>query len=211
MADEKEDRTARAIRERRERAGVTRRVDDVSGTTAAAASHAKPEEPGQPARSRLSEEKRAEIRREIEALNDRPVMRARRIAQYVVEGVEQREIADALGVGRPWVSKRIALTQAPPEVLQQIEFGRLTEHRYYNDRAGVEAELTGDVRDPKFQRALTMPITLDAARAVAEILAHLAASLGAIPIRLDSKATKKQLGEIINLRAAELRSLFIKK
>lgn len=200
---EKEDRTARTIRERRERAahGRTPPQTTVQENTP---------KPSLPAPS-LTEEKRAEIRREIEGLKDRPVMRARRLAQYQAEKLSQGDIAEALGVRQPWISKRIALMQAPPEVLQQIEAGTLSENHYYNNRAEIEQSLTGASRTMLRDRPIPLTITLDAGRALAEILTQLAHNHNTIPIRLDDKATKKEIAEVLNLRATEIRQFVVKK
>lgn len=213
---EKEDRTARAIRERRERAGMTQKLATVP--TAAPVILPVPilgqqiPAPGQtPTRSRLSEDKKAEIRREIDSLKDRPVIRARKLAYYHSSGISQEEIAVALGVGQPWVSKRIALTQASPEVLQQIEMGALTETGYYNKRGEMEARLTGTTRSSRRRRPATMPITIDAARAVIEILEHVARKHNAPPVNTDSLDDSRLLSVIIDMRAGELRDAMVKK
>lgn len=204
MADQdSEDRIARRIRERREHAGRN---------------HAKvtppPAEPTAPStvpETGLTNEKRAEIRREVESLKDRPVERARRLAQYMAEGLSQGDLALALGVQQPWVSKRVALAKAPIEVLQQIEAGTITENYYYNNRAEIEMQLVGQSRRPLRERPIPVTISLDTARALAEILATLAVQHQAVPIRLDDKATKNEVAEILNLRAGEIRALVVKK
>lgn len=201
MADDREDRTARAIRERRERAGLGPQRTGTPGVPAMPAADTIGDSKPSP-KPRLSDEQKAEIRREIESLKDRPILCGRRIKEYEDRGVLQKDIADALGVKPAWVSKLVALTQAPPEILQQIESGQLSVFSYHNRRS----ELTGGDK-----RILTMPITIEAGRAVAEILEHIAALQGAIPVRLEAGATKKQLCEIINHRAADLRSLFVKR
>lgn len=199
---EKERWAARVIRERREQANA-------QSTSTPAPPVKTPDIAVRP--KGLSDEKRAEIRREVEALKDRPVMRARRLAQYVAEGVTQGDIALALGVQQPWVSKRLALIQAPPEVLQQIEAGTLTENHYYNNRTEIELQLTGALSRPLRDRPIPLTITLETGRALAEILVELAKRHEAVPIRLDDKAGKKEIAEILNLRAPELRALMVKK
>ena len=203
MAEEKEDRTARAIRERREHAGLGKQQGSGGhGIPPIPIASAPTDASNRSAKPRLSDEKKAEIQREIESLRDRPILCGRRLKQYEDSGVLQKDIADALGVKPAWVSKLMALTQAPPEILQRIESGQLSVFSYHNNRA----ELTGNDK-----RLLTMPISIEAGRAVAEILELIATQQGAIPVRLDASATKKQLGEIINHRAAELRFLMTKK
>lgn len=196
----REDRTARAIRERRERAG---RIPDPSPAGGPTQNEYLPV----PTPGRDAARQHAEIRREIEALKDRPVERARRLAEYVADGVSQNALAAALGVGQPWVSKRLALTRAPVEVLQQIEAGTITENYYYSHRAEIEMRLAGG--GPPVSRPVPLTITLEAGRALAEILAVLAAQLHSAPIRIDERPTRKHIREILNLRAEEIRSLVV--
>lgn len=213
---EKEDRTARAIRERRERAGMTQQPATVP--TAAPVIPPVPilgqqiPAPGQtPTRSRLSEDKKAEIRREIESLKDRPVIRARKLAYYHSSGISQDDIAAALGVGQPWVSKRIALTKALPEALLQIEMGTLTETGYYNKRGDMKTNLTDTSRSSRRRKLVTMPINIDAARAVVEILEYVARKHNAQPIQMGSLDDSRLLSVIIDMRAGELRDAVMKK
>jgi len=208
MADPtKEDRTARAIRERRERAKDANRTTGVPVSTAPAFEGiARP-----PLKKGLDEARRKQLHDEIERLKDRPVLRARQLAQYQTEGLSQEDIAQALGVRQPWVSKRIALGQAPPEVLQQIESGSLSENYYYNNRAEVEQRLTGATHRLQRDRPIPITITLDAGRALTEILEQLAREHQCVPIRLDAKASKAEITEILNRRAVEIQQLVVKK
>jgi predicted transcriptional regulator len=212
---EKEDRTARAIRERRERAGITQ----IPATTSAANTVVPlapqmvqqiPTRVHAPARSRISEDKKAEIRREIESLKDRPVDRARKLAYYFASGLSQGEIASALGVGQPWVSKRIALTQASKEVLQKIEMGALSETAYYTKRGEAGTGLNGGVQVSKRKRSGSVHITIEAARAVVAILECIARKHNAPPVPMDTLDDSKLLSLIIDMRAGELRDVLMK-
>lgn len=202
MMSEKEKETwaERAVRERRARAAVNpsalANTNPMQTVPAGDVPVAKDKQ--------LSDEQRGEIRREIEALKDRPVLRARRLAQYVAEGLSQGDIALALGVQQPWVSKRIALSRAPVEVLQQIEAGAITEHQYYSNRAEIEMRLAGASQRPPHQRPIPLTITLDTGRALAELLALLAEQRKLTPIRLDANAGKTEVAAVLNLRAREL-------
>lgn len=216
MTTEKEDRTARAIRERRERAGLAK----MTATTPAAnvvvslaqlVTQQTPTRGHASARSRINEEEKAEIRREIESLKNRPVDRARRLAHYHSSGISQGDIASALGVGQPWVSKRIALTQASTDVLQKIEAGALSETAYYTKRAEMGAGSKGCVRLPRRRRPGKMNISIDAARAVVEILEHLAREHNVTPIQAGLLDDSRQLTVIIDNRAGELRDALMKR
>ena len=56
-----------------------------------------------------------------------------------------------------------------------------------------------------------MPITIDAARAVVEILEHVARKHNAPPIDTDSLDDSRLLSVIIDMRAGELRNAMMKK
>jgi len=216
MSNEKEDRTARAIRERRERAGVTQKLATATTTSVVVplvhavaqpiATHGH-----RSTRSRISEDKKVEIRREIESLKDRPVDRARKLAHYFASGISQGEIASALGVGQPWVSKRIALTQASKDVLQQIESGALSETGYYTKRGELGTGLNGGAQLSKRKRPGTVHITIDAGRAVVAIFEYIARKLNASPIPMDSLDDSRLLSLVIDMRASELRDALMKK
>jgi hypothetical protein len=204
MADEKESWAQRTIRERRDRAQLEQSKTPAEPAPSWVLPTPIPERA-------LSDEKRAEVRREVEALKDRPVLRARRIGQYLAEGMSQGDVALALGVQQPWVAKRMALLRAPVEVLQQIEHGTLTENQYYANRAEIDMEFAGRTNAVRRDRPIPVTIHLDAARALAEILMILADRHKAIPIRVDDKATKQEITEILNLRSREMRELLGKK
>jgi len=155
----------------------------------------------------------AELKVAIESAADKPLEVARLLGEAKAKGRMPTEIANALGVGRPWVAKRLGLLTAPAHVRVLIEFGKLAETDYYNHRAKVLDALDGETktkesksrrrRGARYVRQPKVSLNEPAARATVHLLAHMATILGLTPIDVDG-ATLRGLSSTLELRAPEL-------
>jgi len=135
------------------------------------------------------------------ASGENPITIARLLAAL---DLSNKELTEALGKSKAWVSKRLGLLDAPIAVQRLIESGELSESEYYNNRKNVPSGIKNTGGVLKYQRTPTIEISLDAARSIALILSHLAAATGATPIKLEPDTRKKRIVDILNDRAGEL-------
>lgn len=124
-------------------------------------------------------------------------------------GLTLDAIAKRIGKSKGFVSKFISLSNAPEAVKQAIVRGDLTATGWFNNKALVSEQLTQSTKNapPITQtRTATLAITLDAAKAMAQILQQLAAEKGLaeIDVKLSGKVSKKQLQAILVTRANEI-------
>ena len=122
-------------------------------------------------------------------------------------GQTGKTLSQQIGKSAAWISKTIALLKAPADVQHQIEAGTMTPAQYHEGKSERKAGAVGAVGRIDYQRTPTVTISMDAARSIALILQHIAKTHGAAPIRLAAQPTKKDLSQILNLRAHELRGL----
>jgi len=149
----------------------------------------------------------------IDAARGRPLEVARLLAEAEARGHKPVDIAEALGVARTWVAKRLSLSRAPPDVRAAIEAGTLGETAYYNHRGKVAQELHREAQDQgrkrrrrqgaPYARHPKVALSEPAGRAAAHLLAHLAFTLNLAPIDVDA-ASLRALRAILELRAPEL-------
>lgn len=135
-----------------------------------------------------------------------PMTIARLLGGIVGQGMQHKRLAAALHKSGPWLSKRLALLNAPIDVQRLIERGALAESEYHNNRPHIASRIKGSAGALKYQRMPTITISIEAARSLAAILQVLANQHGAAPIRLDLDS-KKTLTAILNIRAGEIKAL----
>ncbi len=126
---------------------------------------------------------------------------ARSLGALRSAGMNNRDIAAALQVSSAWISRRLGLLKAPPQVRLLIESGELSENDYYRHRRS----LAGKANLRRYQRIPTITISFESGRALAELLQYLATRHNASPIRLGVKPSKKEIIEILNHRALDMR------
>ena len=132
---------------------------------------------------------------------------ARLLSAAIGQGMDRKELCEHIDKSAGWLSKKLGLLTAPKEVQRLIEAGELSESDYHDNRQNVKAGIKGRGETVQYQKMPTITITIEAAKALASILKHLAEQHGAAPIRLDAKSDKKALTSILNMRAAELRGM----
>lgn len=143
----------------------------------------------------------------IEA-GENPLVSARRLAQVLAEHkVKRKDLAEGLGKSEGWLSKRLGLLNATRDIQHLIEAGQLSESEYYDNRANVAAGVRGKGEGVQYKRMPTVTIPIEAARALADVLQHLAKAHGLAPVRIDKNTTKKDLVNILTLRASEIRGV----
>lgn len=135
------------------------------------------------------------------ASGENPITIARLLAAL---DLSNKELTEALGKSKAWVSKRLGLLEAPIAVQRLIESGELSESEYYNNRKNVPSGIKNAGGVLKYQRNPTVEISYEAARSIAMILSHLAAATGAKLIYLEPDTSKKRIVDILNDRASEL-------
>ena len=157
-----------------------------------------------------------------------PLELAREFAAMKIDfGWVNREIAEHLHISESWVSKRLALLDAPQEIQDLIERGELSESEYHNNKSVVEAKVAALSAAPELAeqskstpatsiksklrgadvRTTMVSIPMDAALELAALLQALAVQKAANPIELSDEPTKKELVAILTSRASELRGL----
>jgi hypothetical protein len=144
----------------------------------------------------------ADLSRELQGQDDDVLASAARIAAARARGVSTEDMAAALGVSKSWVSKRVALLDATPEVAEKIRTGVMTATDFYN-----RARASKNTGHRRYVRQPAVSIHADTAQALLEILASLATAHGVAGIRLDRPLNKRELATALNLRAAEIRAL----
>jgi ParB/RepB/Spo0J family partition protein len=109
----------------------------------------------------------------------------------------QRELARQLGINQSWISKRLSLLTAPPEIRAAIESGELAETDYYNDKTSAATTVAtkrekpdGADQTPKAKK-LTLP--WENAVALAELLIVLGERTGLSDLVLSPEPTKAEL------------------
>lgn len=137
---------------------------------------------------------------------ENPVASARRLAQLLADHkLKRKDLAEGLGKSEAWLSKRLGLLNATRDILHLIEAGELSESEYYDNRANVAAGVRGKGEGVQYKRMPTVTIPIEAARALADVLQHLAKLHELAPVRIDKNTTKKDLTNILTLRAGEIR------
>lgn len=144
------------------------------------------------------------------AANENSMIVARKLAALIDGGMDRKDLLDNIGKSKGWLSKKLQLLNAPKDVQRLIEAGELSESEYFDNREGVAVGIKGRGETLRFQRMSRVSIYSEAARDLAAILAHLADQLGAAPVRVADDATLKDLTNILNLRAGEVRRLLKK-
>ncbi len=143
----------------------------------------------------------AALRIDILNRHANPIAGAKSLAALQEAGMSNRDIAAALQVSTSWISKRLGLLKAPPAVRDLIESGELSENDYYRHRRS----LAGKTFLRRYQRVPTITISFETGCVLAELLQFLAKRHNASPIRLDAKPTRKEIIEILNHRASDIR------
>jgi hypothetical protein len=143
----------------------------------------------------------------IEA-GENPLVSARRLAQVLADHkVKRKDLAEGLGKSEGWLSKRLGLLNATRDIQHLIEAGQLSESEYYDNRANVAAGVRGKGEGAQYKRMPTVTIPIEAARALADVLQHLAKVHELAPVRVDKNTTKKDLVNILTLRSSEIRGV----
>lgn len=128
-------------------------------------------------------------------------------------GWDQDELAAKVNVSKSWVSKRLSLLKAPPEIQAAIRSGELAETDYYNNKDAVKAEVATKRQKPDGSeggeaKATPKTVALPWSNAVelAELVVTLAERAGLRDVALSPEPTKKELvallGRVGDVRGA---------
>lgn len=210
MAEQIPDKLALRIEARRKAARLEAEAGQAGPAVAATAvTVARDKQPFPPETAAKATDTTPAIAEAINAIASgaNPITIARLLSAILATGMKRRELIDRIGKSEGWLSKRLGLLNAPKDIQQLIEAGRLSESEYHDNRQNVKAGVRGRGASLQYQRMPTITINIEAARALAAILKDLAEQQGAAPIRLDANTSKKDLTSILNLRAGELRAL----
>lgn len=110
----------------------------------------------------------------------------------------QDELAAKVGVSKSWISKKLSLLKAPPEIQEAIRSGELAETDYYNNKEAVKAGVATKKEKPegsetKSSGPKTVAIPFDDAIELATILVSLAKRGGINDLEISPEPTKKEL------------------
>jgi hypothetical protein len=141
------------------------------------------------------------------ASDSNPLAVAEMLAAILAAGVKRKDLLPEIGKSAGWLSKRLGLLEAPKDIRRLIESGALSESEYYDNRQNVKAGIVGRGETVRYNRVPTVSVSIDAAKSLAAILKIIAEKNGAAPIRLDANPSKKDLTNILNLRAGEIKGL----
>ena len=203
MADKQADKLAQRIEARR--ALAASQQGGVSPKEAERAAPGAAEKPAETPAANVALDVLAAARLALEQ-GENPVVSARRLAQVLADHkMKRKDLAEGLGKSEAWLSKRLGLLNATRDILHLIEAGELSESEYYDNRANVAAGVRGKGEGVQYKRMPTVTIPIEAARALADVLQHLAKVHELAPVRIDKNTTKKDLTNILTLRAGEIR------
>lgn len=138
------------------------------------------------------------------AENQNPMEVARLLGAIVSMGVRNKELVEALGKSKSWVSKRLGLLKAPEDIQRLIEEGSLTESEYYDHRKRVPTRIKRSKSGLQYQHIRTVRISTESARLLVLMLRDLAEKCGAAPIQVPVAGDRGGLKNILNARTAEL-------
>jgi ParB/RepB/Spo0J family partition protein len=115
----------------------------------------------------------------------------------------QDELAAKVGVSKSWVSKKLSLLKAPPEIQELIRNGELAETEYFNNKEAVKAEVATKREKPegsqKSAKESTVSISFHTAVALADLVIAYRERNGLSEINYSSPPTKKELLAILAL------------
>jgi ParB/RepB/Spo0J family partition protein len=120
------------------------------------------------------------------------------------------QLAAKVGVSRAWVTKKLSLLKASPEIQAAIRSGVLAETDYYNDKtriAAVTQRQTSKGGDSAATRNKLKKLSLpwDDAISLASLIVDLAKRAGLYDLEISTKPDKKELLLILS-RSREVRS-----
>ncbi len=138
------------------------------------------------------------------AENENPLALARALSALIEGGIRRQDVLAVSGLSKSWLSRKLTLLSAPPDVQALIASGELSESDYYENRHGVATGIKGRGETLRYKRMSRVSVYTETARDLALILQQLANQHGAVPVRVDAKTTSKDLTNLLNLRANEV-------
>ncbi|MDD5037599.1 MAG: ParB/RepB/Spo0J family partition protein [Methylococcaceae bacterium] len=124
-------------------------------------------------------------------------------------GWTHEQLAEKVGVSRGWVTKKLSLLKAPPEIQAAIRSGELAETDYYNDKAGTVAtkreKPEGGESGTGSDKPKKLSLPWDDAISLAGLVVDLAKRAGVRDLDISPEPDKKELLAIL-ARVGDVRS-----
>lgn len=208
MADKPTDKLVQRIEARRAEAAKQQGAAGQGAQALPKPVHATPEAPAQSSEGVAGSLAPIVAARAAIDAGENPMVSAHHLAALLsAHKLKRKDLAEKLGKSEAWLSKRLGLLNATRDIQHLIEAGELSESEYYDNRANVAAGLRGKGGGVQYKRVPTITLNIEAARALADVLQHLAKVHELAPIRIDAHTTKKDLTNILTLRAGEIRGV----
>lgn len=124
-------------------------------------------------------------------------------------GWSQEQLAKEVGVTKGWVSKKLSLLKAPPEIQAAILSGEMAESDYYNNKQAKTEEVAGKREKPEGGEASpsdkpkNVSVPWDHAVGLATLIVRLAKQAGLKDVEISPEPTKKELQALL-ARVGEL-------